>query len=136
MKQYVLDANALYRFVSGGLGAEIVEQLFEQARESEQPLRMSVVNWGEVYYSIARSQGFARASAVMDIVKVLPLAIVDTDQSQTTQAARLKAAYGLPYADGFAAALLGPADVLVTSDVKDFKKAPGLHILALPEHKK
>ena len=136
MKQHVLDANALYRFLSGGPGAEIVERLFEQARESEQPLRMSVVNWGKVYYSIARSQGFARATAVMDIVRVLPLEIVDADQSRTAQAAKLKAAYGLPYADGFAAALLGPADVLVTSDVKDFKKVPGLRILALPEHKK
>jgi predicted nucleic acid-binding protein len=47
----------------------------------------------------------------------------------------LKADHGLHYADCFAAAMAGTGNVLVTSDVKDFKKIPGLRLLALPEHK-
>jgi predicted nucleic acid-binding protein len=47
----------------------------------------------------------------------------------------LKAGYGLPYADCFAAATLESSGILVTSDAKDFRKIPGLHILRLPEHK-
>ena len=69
-------------------------------------------------------------------VKLLPLHVLDADQPQTAHAAQLKAAHGLPYADCFAAALVGNADVLVTSDVKDFKKIPGLHLLPLPEYKR
>jgi predicted nucleic acid-binding protein len=48
----------------------------------------------------------------------------------------LKAGQGLPYADCFAAAVTAKGDLLVTSDVKEFKKIPGLHLLPLPEHKK
>jgi len=135
MKRHILDANALYRFLIGGPGADVVSRLLRDARDADQPLQMSVVNWGEVYYTIARSRGFAETDRVMNRVKMLPLAIVDADESATTNAARLKAGYGLPYAGCFAAALTGTNDVLVTSDAKDFRKVPKLHILALPEHK-
>jgi predicted nucleic acid-binding protein len=66
---------------------------------------------------------------------MLPLAILDADESITTKAAKLKAGHGLPYADCFAAATAGSGGILVTSDAKDFRKIPSLQILALPEHK-
>jgi len=135
MKAHVLDANALYRFLTGGPGADIVSRLFREARDAEQPLRMSVVNWGEVYYTIARAPGFTETDRIMDRVKMLPLTVVEADETVTTIAARLKAGHGLPYADCFAAAITRPGDFLVTSDAKDFMKIPKLHIVALPEHK-
>jgi predicted nucleic acid-binding protein len=135
MKVHVLDANALYRFLTGGPGADIVSRLLREARDAEQPLKMSVVNWGEVYYSIARLEGFSETSKVMERVKMLPLAIIDADEAVTTEAAKLKAGHGLPYADCFAAAIASPGDVLVTSDVKDFRKIQGLRILSLPGHR-
>ena len=96
---------------------------------------MSVVNWGEVYYTIARAKGFANTELIMQGVRLLPLTIVDADQSITTRAAQLKAGFGLPYADCFAAATAGRDAVLVTSDAKDFRKIPGLKLLPLPPHK-
>jgi predicted nucleic acid-binding protein len=135
MKVHVLDANALYRFLVRGAGAEIVIRLFKEARDAEQPLRMSVVNWGEVYYTIARGAGFPEAARVMDRVKLLPLEVHDADQAVTERAAQFKAAYGLPYADCFAAATAAKDHIIVTSDVKDFKKVPGLRLLPLPAHK-
>jgi predicted nucleic acid-binding protein len=135
MKTHVLDANALYRFLTGGPGADIVTGLLKEARDAEQPLRMSVVNWGEVYYTIAKARGFTEADAVMDRVRLLPLLILDAGEAETRRAARLKAGHGLPYADCFAAATTGSGDILVTSDAKDFRKVPGIHILALPEHR-
>jgi predicted nucleic acid-binding protein len=135
MKVHVLDANALYRYLTGGPGADTVSRLLRDARDAEQPLHMSVVNWGEVYYTIARGAGFAETVRIMDRVKMLPLAILVADESITTKAAKLKAGHGLPYADCFAAATVGSGGVLVTSDAKDFRKIPGLQILPLPEHK-
>jgi predicted nucleic acid-binding protein len=135
MKVHVLDANALYRFLTGGPGADIVNRLFKEARDAEQPLRMSVINWGEVYYTIAKSEGFAETARVMDRVKLLPLAVLDAGEAVTARAAQLKAGHGLPYADCFAAATAAKDDILVTSDAKDFKKIPGLHVLPLPEHR-
>jgi hypothetical protein len=39
MKVHVLDANALYRYLTGSPGAETVNRLFKEARDAEQPLR-------------------------------------------------------------------------------------------------
>ncbi len=136
MKMHVLDANALYRFLTDGPGADIVNRLFKEARDAEQPLRMSVINWGEVYYTLARGEGFAETARIMEQVKLLPLAVLDAGEGVTARAAQLKAGHGLPYADCFAAATVAKDDVLVTADAKDFKKIPGLHLLPLPKHKK
>ena len=135
MKVHVLDANALYRFLTGGPGADIVRRLLKDARDAEQPLQISVVNWGEVYYTIAKVKGFAETDKIMDRVGMLPLTVLDADELVTTHAARLKAGHGLPYADCFAAATAGTSGVLVTSEAKDFRKVPGVQLLALPEHK-
>lgn len=136
MKVHVLDANALYRFLTGGPGADTVNRLFKEARDAEQPVLMSVVNWGEVYYTIAKAEGFEKTAHIMDRVQLLPLAVLDAGETVTTRAAKFKAGHGLPYADCFAAATAAKDSVLVTSDAKDFKKIPGLHVLPLPEHKK
>jgi predicted nucleic acid-binding protein len=96
---------------------------------------MSVNNWGEVYYTISKVEGFAETARIMDRVKLLPLAVLDAGEEVTARAAQLKAGHGLPYADCFAAATTAKGDILVTSDAKDFKKVPGLHVLPLPPHK-
>jgi predicted nucleic acid-binding protein len=135
MKMHVLDANALYRFLTGGPGSDTIGSLFKEARDAEQPLRMSIINWGEVYYTLAKAAGFAETKRIMAQVKLLPLTVFDADEAVTARAAQLKAGHGLPYADCFAAAMAANGEILVTSDFKDFKKVPRLHILPLPQHK-
>lgn len=134
MKGHVLDANALYRFLMNQPGAEVVEGLFKRARDVDATLMISVINWGEVYYNIARRRGFKDAQQVMGRVRLLPLSVISADEPITEAAAQLKARHGLPYADCLAAAIAGRANVLVTADVKDFKKIPWLKVLALPQH--
>jgi uncharacterized protein len=135
MTVHVLDANALYRFLMDQPGAETVERLFKQARDANTSLMISVVNWGEVYYNIARKKGFQQAQEFMARVRLLPLSIIAADEPITETAARLKAGHGLPYADCFAAAITGKENVLVTADVKDFKKISWLQVLSLPQHR-
>lgn len=96
---------------------------------------MSVVNWGEVYYTIARAKGFAETSRFMERVKMLPILIINADEVVTAKAAKFKAGHGLPYADCFAAAIAEPDGVVVTADAKDFRKIQGLRIFSLPSHK-
>ena len=135
MKRHVLDANALYRFLMEQPGAEVVERLFLRARDSGTTLLMSVVNWGEVYYALAVRKSFKEAQLVMAQVRLLPLKIVVADETLTESAAQLKSGYKLPYADCFAAAVAGRSNVLVTADVKDFKKVAWLQLLSLPPHR-
>ncbi len=99
---------------------------------SNQRLMMSALNWGEVYYTIARNSGYREADRTAKSVDRLPLMIVNVDRAQAEEAGRIKAGYGLPYADCFAAALAGKTGVLVTADLADFKKVPWLKMVELP----
>jgi predicted nucleic acid-binding protein len=123
MKNYVLDASALMTFFEDRAGADQVEELLAKAAESKRPLLMSVVNWGEVYYSIWRARGEKAAAAKLNEIAQLPIEIVGVDMELTKLAASLKAQHNLPYADCFAASLSQARKAsLVTSD-KDFERA-------------
>ena len=120
MKRIVLDASALMIFFENRPGVEKVEELIRLAVEGKRQLLMSVVNWGEVYYSIWRTKGPGIARKVIEDIAQLPLEIVDADLELTRSAAELRAEHKLPYADGFAAALaLQRKASLATSD-RDF----------------
>jgi predicted nucleic acid-binding protein len=121
VKTYVLDASALMTFFEDRPGADKVEELLAKAAETKRPLLMSVVNWGEVYYSIWRAHGEKAAHAKLREMAQLPIQVIDADSELTKLAATLKAQHNLPYADCFAAALAQARKAaLVTSD-KDFE---------------
>ena len=136
MKRHVLDANALYRFLLDQEGAQIVEDVLKEEGRKNQAVLMSVVNWGEVYYTIARTAGYKKAVSIMHSADNPPIIVVDVDKAQAEAAGRIRAGYGLPYADCFAAVLAGKDGVVVTADVKDFKKVPWVKTLALPPHRR
>jgi ribonuclease VapC len=120
MKTYVLDSSALMAFFEDRPGADKVEELLAKAAEAKRPLAMSVVNWGEVYYSVWRARGEKAAAAKLHEIAQLPIEIVGVDIELGKLAASLKAEHNLPYADCFAAALAQARKAtLVTSD-KDF----------------
>ena len=101
-------------------GAANVEELLARAAERKCKLLMSVVNWGEVYYSVWRAKGPGVARKVLAEIAQLPIDLVDAGYELTKLAAELHADHKLPYVDGFAAALaLHRKASLATSD-KDF----------------
>ena len=121
MKAYVMDASALVTFFEDRAGAEKVEELLVNAAEAKRSLFMSVVNWGEVYYSIWLSRGEGVANEKMREIAQLPIDVIDVDMPTAKLAARFKAECKLPYADCFAAALTQQRKAaLITSD-SDFK---------------
>ena len=120
MKRLVLDASALMTFFENRPGAEKVQDLIRLGLEGKRQLLISVVNWGEVYYSTWRTKGPGVARKVIEDIAQLPLEIVDADPDLTHTAAELHAEHKLPYTDCFAAALaLHRKASLATSD-KDF----------------
>ena len=120
MKRIVLDASALMTFFEDRPGADKVEDLIRLGVEGKRQLLMSVVNWGEVYYSTWRAKGPGVARKVLDDIAQLPLEIVSADLELTRTAAELRAEHKLPYIDCFAAALaVNRKASLATSD-KDF----------------
>lgn len=134
MKSVVLDASALMTFFLGRPGADRVKELILAAAEGKRELLMSVVNWGEVYYSIWRTDGEAVARKKLAEIAQLPVEIVPADTDQAKLAAELKARHRLPYADSFAAALAKlKRATLVTSDPDFIKAEETIRLVRLDE---
>src|SRR5881296_3637588 len=86
-------------------------------------LLMSVINWGEIYYSVMRgaSPEIAEEKAKEIAGMQIELVPVDTDLHLVRQAATFKATKKMSYADCFAAALAKTRNAeLVTGD-SEFK---------------
>jgi predicted nucleic acid-binding protein len=120
MKRTVLDASALMTFFEDRPGADKVEDLIRLGVEGKRQLLMSVVNWGEVYYSTWRAKGPGVARKVLDDIAQLPLEIVSADLELTRTAVELRAEHKLPYIDCFAAALAVSRKASLATSDKDF----------------
>jgi PIN domain nuclease of toxin-antitoxin system len=120
MKRIVLDASAVMAFFENRSGADKVEELITLAVEGKRELFMSVINWGEMYYSVWRAHGQQTARQVTAEVAQLPIEIMDADFELTKLAASFRAAHKLPYADCFAAALAKLNKAAVVTSDRDF----------------
>jgi predicted nucleic acid-binding protein len=101
----VLDSWALLCYLEQEPGFEKMIELFEKAVESSKPLLMCIVNWGEVYYQVARRFGDQKAQEVEQLIETFPITLVEADKSLTREAARIKTTRKMAYADCFAVAL-------------------------------
>jgi predicted nucleic acid-binding protein len=101
----ILDAHALMAFLEREPGYEIVKSFFVSAVEKDEPLLMTTVNYGEVYYIILRECGRDKIEHIDNTIRTLPIEFVDADVQLAREAARFKAVKKMSYADCFAAAL-------------------------------
>ena len=122
MKRVVLDASAVMTFFEDRPGAAKVEELIARAAEGKCELLMSVVNWGEVYYSVWRAKGPGMARKIVAEIGQLPIELVDAGYELTKLAAELHAEHKLPYADCFAAALAADRKASLATSDADFAK--------------
>lgn len=91
MATKVLDSYALMAFFEDEPGADFVRGLIHKAVESDTSLLMTVVNLGEVWYSIARNNSPEIADQYIHEIKGMGIEIVEADWNLTRQAAAFKA---------------------------------------------
>lgn len=101
----VLDSWALLCYLEQEPGYEKIIELFDKAVESSGPLLMCILNWGEVYYQVARRFGEQKAQEIEKLIQTLPITLVEANKELTREAARIKATKRMAFADCFAVAL-------------------------------
>ena len=121
----VLDSYALIAFFEDEPGAETVEALILKAEGNNVELAISVVNLGEVWYSIARRTSTSIADEYLLEIQGMAIEVVDANWELTRLAAEFKSKGRISYADCFAAALAKSHKAeLITGD-KEFKALEG-----------
>ena len=125
VKAYVLDTWAVIAYLEDEPSGEQVEDLIATAHEEQIPIYMSVVNVGEVWYTLAREISEEEANASVKSLRDLRIQFENADWELTQEAARFKSKNKMSYADAYAAALakVKKAD-LITGD-NEFKPLDG-----------
>ena len=105
-------------------GADEVEKILLKAETGNPRLLMSVINWGEIYYSIMRGASQELADSKSHEIAGMRIELIPVDARDfelIRQAAIFKATRKMSYADCFAAALAKTQNAeLVTGD-REFK---------------
>lgn len=119
---FVLDACSLIAFFNDEAGADVVQDLLEQASQNDIELIISIINLLEIYYGIYREDGEDMAEQSLLKVKNLPITIINTISDEVfKESAKLKATYRISLADAIA---LAEANVraahIVTADHHEF----------------
>ena len=136
MKHYILDANALVRFVRGIEGADKVRSIFRQHERGAAQISMSAVNLGEAYYILMRHLGEATTAKTINLTGHV-VSFVPVKVALAIEAARIKERYKMGYADSFAAALALRGNRILVSADPDFEKlGKSIKLLRLPSHAK
>ena len=121
-EKVILDSYALLTYFQQEQGSHKVVQLLEKADKGKCILYFNLINWGEIYYSIARTKGEKYAQEILLLIEQLPIKLVEIDKDLVFSASLLKSNYALSYADCFAAALAQREECPVLTGDKEFKK--------------
>jgi len=124
-KAYVLDTWAVIAYLEDEPSAPHIADLIASAHEEGIPVYMTVVNVGEVWYTIAREISEEDANSSVKELHDLRIQFENADWELTQEAARFKSQNKMSYADCYAVALakIKKAD-LVTGD-NEFKPLEG-----------
>ena len=114
---YLLDSYALLAYLSDEPGAERIRELLALALQGRCRLCLCLINLGEVLYITERHRGLDKAHSLLALLDSLPLELLETTRDLVLDAAHIKAAHPLSYADAFVvAAALRQQAVILTGD--------------------
>lgn len=121
MEPKVLDSYALMAFFEDEPGADTVRDIIFGAENGKEKLLMSVVNLGEIWYSIARTNSTDIADQYVNEIMGMAIEIVDAGWKLTRQAATFKVNGNISYADCYAAALAKIHEAKLVTGDKEFQ---------------
>ncbi|MFA5032380.1 MAG: type II toxin-antitoxin system VapC family toxin [bacterium] len=119
----IIDTYSLLVFLEKDTGFEKVKSLLVEAAQTGDTLLLSSISFGEICNIVSRECGQEKANEIENIIKTLPVEIIDITTPLATEAFRIKDTYKLSSTNCFTAALAKLQNgELVTGD-KEFKKA-------------
>jgi len=120
-ERFVFDACALIAYFNDEVGAEVVEDLLERARQDRVQIYVAAVNVYELFYDCLKRDA-ATAQQLVDDVYGLPLTVVEAlDRALMQHAGGFKTTYRVSLADSVALGLAQQHNAhLVSSDHHEF----------------
>ena len=124
MVTYILDSNAILRYIDNEAGGSRVSTIIKSHLRGECQAAISAPHWGEIAGRICKRQGTAGMQLVLSELQAFGISVPSLNGDQAVSAALIKLRRQIPYVDAFGVALAAesPDCILVTADF-DLKPA-------------
>lgn len=124
-KKRLIDSYAMMAYLKKENGCEMVVEMLSDQRGNS--LIMNEINVGESYYIIARARGVKEADYFVEtILPNLPIRLISNTFGDIIEAAKLKAAHPMSYADCFAVATAVREKASIVTGDPEFKAVKNL----------
>ena len=98
---YVLDSFAFIAYLEDEPAAQRIQKILKDAEENKCRVYISIINLGEILYSVERNNGLAKTHETLALIQSLPIEILPADRQTVLAAAHIKANHPISYADAF-----------------------------------
>ncbi len=122
----VLDTSACFAFLENEAGADIVESYLLDARAERVAIHASFASLTEVEYITIQERSAADATEVLAKMKGWPVRWHHTDDVLCSEAAKLKAAHKISFADAFVAATALRLNAMLVHKDPEFDALDGI----------
>jgi predicted nucleic acid-binding protein len=120
-KVLIFDSWAVLAYFEDEPAAAAIEEMIADARDQGISILMSVINVGEVWYTLARRVSAPAADEAILQLQQIGIRFINVDWTLTREAAAFKSKNRMSYADAFAAALAGTRHAQLVTGDPEFK---------------
>jgi len=133
MKRRVLDTSALFTLIENEPGVDDIEHFIHEALDERTRLFISVVAEIELYYISLQEQGENVAQERVELLRDLPIEIVEVTEDLVQTIGGIKARYAMSFADCCIAGLAESLDAeLVHKDPEYEQVSERIVLKSLP----
>jgi ribonuclease VapC len=130
VRRRVFDSFAILAWLREEPHAGFVDLLLHKIRTGGDEGGISIINLGEIYYTVARREGARKAEMTVSALTEFDWTIYPATEALVFSAARFKARFRISYADAFALACAQEQQAdLVSGDPELLAAAHGVPIL-------
>jgi len=119
---FVLDSFALLAYFQAEPAALKVKEILKQAQDGGAVVFLSLINLGEIIYTVERKLGQNTARETLHDLLTLPIQMAEVTMDRVLSASHIKASFPISYADAFAVALAQETAATVVSGDPEFKR--------------
>jgi predicted nucleic acid-binding protein len=124
--RFVFDSFAFLAYFQGAPAALKVKEILKQAEKEEAAVFLSVINLGEIVYTVERMLGLDTSQETLRDLLTLPVQIAEATLDRVLSAAHIKACFPVSYADAFAVALAQETAATVVTGDPEFRQVESL----------
>lgn len=123
---FVLDSFALLAYLQAEPASLKVKETLKLARDLDAQVFLSLINLGEIVYTVERKLGEETSREVLQDVLTLPIEVSEVTMERVLSAAHIKGKFPISYADAFAVALAQEMTATLVTGDPEFKRVESL----------